>query len=189
MQVATNNASAAHGAAKQGSGDFVYRSVSKALQFTFETIASEGIKGAGYQEPTSASTVTSKFSQHDRHAMAAWTQQTAQNALSAVQWAWVTCTYDGRGDARHDALDVLTKALGKLHKNADLLRAVIDREFSMGETWCQSTPALARQTGASQPTVWRLAQKVELALSDLADEVSALLQAAFHAKGYLRAAH
>jgi len=175
--------------AKPVLNDFVYKSVAKGLQFMFETLASEGIKGAGYEQPTSASTVTNKLSQHDRHAMAAWTQQTARKALSADQWAWAVCAHDGRGEARHDAIDTLITALGKLHNNRDMLRDVIERELELGETYAQSLPTIAKQTGASLRTTERVCSKVRAALAGIAEQSTAALQAAFYAKGYLRTAH
>jgi len=184
----TNNTVQTPATAKPVRSEFVYKSVTKGLQFMFETRASEGIKGASYQEPTSGSTVTNKLSQHDRHAMAAWTQQTAQKTLSAAQWAWAVCAHDGHGEARYSALNTLADHFASLHKNRDMLRDVIERELQLGETYALSLPTIAKQTGASLRTTERVSSKVRAALASMAEQVTAVLQDAFYEKGYVRSA-
>ncbi|MFM0726229.1 hypothetical protein PQQ53_21405 [Paraburkholderia strydomiana] len=156
------------------------------MENMFETMAlCDAINVPGYGESTSRCTVINKVSMQDRVMDAVHVTLATQAALSEVQHAWAVSAYDGAGKAREQATDTLCAAFASLHKNADLLRAVIVREFDHGETWCESFREIAKRTGLSHVTVGKVGERVRVAVSALRVETLARLKDAFQAKGWL----
>jgi hypothetical protein len=165
----------------------LFPDVHTGLAGAFEAIAiRDAIKCPSYDEPTAGSTALGKRSVQDNATDSAWVLQTAKAALTELEWAWVVCSYDGAGEDRRAALGVICAYFAGLHKNADLVRAVFDREFVLGETWCISLPGIAADTGVSLSTVERVTTRARLSLQQLNDSTGHKLQHAFGRQGWMR---
>jgi hypothetical protein len=171
---------------RAGRGERLFSSVERGLESMFEVIAlCDAINVPGYGEPTSRCTVIDRVSMQDRTMDAVHVKLATKASLSDVQSAWAVSAYDGMGKDREQATDTLCTAFASMHKNAELLRAVIKREFDHGETWCASFRDIARDFGVSKDHAARMGKKVQDAVSALRVETLAILKAAFQKKGWL----
>jgi hypothetical protein len=167
-------------------GERLFSTVERGLTSMFETMAlCDAINVPCYGEPTSRSTIVDRVSFQDRLMDAVHIKLATKATISDVQYAWATSAYDGMGKDRVRATDTLCAAFAGLHKNAELLRAVIEREFDHGETWCASFRDIARDFGVSKDYAARMGKKVQDAVSALRVETLAILKAAFEAKGWI----
>jgi hypothetical protein len=165
----------------------LFADVHTGLSGAFEAIAlRDAIKTPGYDEPTAGSTALNKRSIQDNATDSAWVLQTARRALTELEWAWVVCSYDGAGEARRDALGVICAYFANLHKNAAMVRAVFDREFVLGETWCVALPGIAAETGVSLRTVERVTARARLSLNAVNESAATKLEKAFSRQGWMR---
>jgi hypothetical protein len=184
----------------------VFTSVHRALESIFETLALiEAVKVPGYSESVARSTVTGKVEWTDRITDAAWAMQAIDATLSAIERAAIVARYhrdpgtlrryEGRrwtaakaddGDQKHaHALALLKFNFGHMHAKKDLLEALINREFIHGEAYMPSTVQIAKDHGVSQPSVWRLAHKVQRAVHALEAGAYAALKERFTELGFL----
>ena len=167
-------------------GEFLFYNVHKALETAFNVQATAGsIKCAAYEVPTAAATIKDKKTLQDRHTESVWILEVAKGALTALEWAWVTCTYDGAGQARDDALQSICDAYASLHGNAKLLAGCVRREFIFGESYCPSYARVAKDAGCSKEPAVRVGGRVEKAMRELGRQTSDKLNAAFAAKGWV----
>jgi hypothetical protein len=199
MREATSNASAVQRVA-------VFASVHRALESVFETIAlASAVKVPGYSESVARSTVTEKRDWTDRITDAAWAMQAIDSTLSAIERAAVIARYhrdpgtlrkyEGRrwsaekaddADQKHaHALALIKFHLTHMHANAALLEAVIEREFTFGEAYMETTRQIGDRLGVSAMAVSRLAQKVARAVHALEVRAHQALKERFAELGFV----
>jgi hypothetical protein len=155
------------------------------LASAFNTLATRGsIRASGYAVPTSACTSIDRLSSGDRILAALWVTRTVEKTLDAVSRAFITAKYTGPSKERDSALDVLTAAILTARVNPELMRAVVEREFIVGETYCPSTVKLGKDHGTSHVTAWKYAERVRLAIIEIGNNAYSMLKPAFESKGY-----
>ncbi|WP_168793658.1 hypothetical protein [Paraburkholderia aromaticivorans] len=125
-------------------------SVQRTLEHAYHALATRGaVRIAGYSAVSTASTAQ-QLSTGERFLQALWVIQATQVALDAIGNAFVIATYDGHGEARQAAIDILTAHLMTAKANPDLLRAVIERELVIGGS-------LLQIDGPYREATWRFA--------------------------------
>ena len=164
----------------------LFKAIDQALEKVFETLSMPGIKVATYGVPTAASSSTDRLSNSERLTEAVWIMGVIDTTLNAVERAYVTAAYDGRGQERNAALDTLMHAHAALSKNPELIREVFVREFDFGETYSRSLRNIAKQFGISHHTVDRLAKRVQAEVERINRSVEAKLRPRFEERNWLR---
>jgi len=165
----------------------LFGSVHNGLQFAFESLAvAESIKTPGYDEPTANATEKkSKLSRLDSVTQAVWVMKSTKESLTASEMAWATATYDGAGEAKRQAIDALADEYSTLSKSRELLIAVLDREFIIGETYCPSFATVAKDHGVSKSYAGAVGLRIQRAMRSLGNVAVTKLHEAYKNQGWL----
>ncbi|WP_118181269.1 hypothetical protein [Paraburkholderia phosphatilytica] len=169
--------------------EYLFKTVDKALEATFDTIAlANAVKSPKYGVPTSGSTTRDKLSTGERYQQATWILAVAKKAVTPLQAAWLTLTYDEPGQARDEALTLLAEHFRPMARKPELLRAVIDREFIFGAGYCPPLIRIAKDTGVTTRGAEKACERIRPALAKLGEEANAAIHKVFKQAGYAQRA-